>query len=77
MAAFYDVSQTWSKALFDHPVRAAHGIAYYARHDDEALCYAVFDRARAAITEKDRETDLDKDWFWRLALKYKVGMAPS
>lgn len=71
----YDVPQTWSKALFGHPL-SAHGIAYYARHDDEALCYAIFDRARAAITENDRETDLDKDWFWRLALRYKVGMAP-
>lgn len=71
----YDVPQAWSKALFRHPVDA-HGIAYYARHDDEALCYAIFDRARAAITEIEPETNLDQDWFWRLALRYKVGMAP-
>lgn len=71
----YDAPQAWSKALFRHPVDA-HGIAYYARHDDEALCYAIFDRARAAITEIERETNLDQDWFWRLALRYKVGMAP-
>jgi len=72
----YDVPQAWSKALFDHPV-GAHGIAYHARHDDEALCYAIFDRARSAIKEVERETDLDKNWFWRLAQEYKVGMAPN
>lgn len=72
----YDVPQAWSKALFGHPVNA-HGIAYYARHDDEALCYAIFDRASASITEIGRETNLDQDWFWQLALKYKVGIAPG
>jgi hypothetical protein len=72
----YDAPQAWSKTLFGHPVNA-DGIAYYARHDDEALCYAVFDRASASITEMGRETNLDQDWFWQLALKYKVGIAPS
>jgi hypothetical protein len=71
----YAVPQAWSKALFNHPI-AADGIAYHARHDDEALCYAIFDRAGAAIAEVGRETDLDQDWFWQLALKYRVGMAP-
>jgi hypothetical protein len=55
----------------------AHGIAYHARHDDEALCYAIFDRTRSAIKEVERETDLDKNLFWRLAQEYKVGMAPN
>jgi RES domain len=72
----YDGSQAWSKALFGHPINA-HGIAYHARHDDEALCYAIFDRASASITETERQTNLDQDWFWQLALKYKVGIAPS
>jgi hypothetical protein len=72
----YDDPQAWSKALFDHPVNA-HGIAYYARHDDEALCYAIFDRASASIAEIGREANLDQDWFWQLALRYKVGIAPS
>jgi hypothetical protein len=71
----YDVPQAWSKALSRHPA-GADGIAYYARHDDEALCYAIFDRATAAIAEAERETDLDQDWFWRLARSYRVGMAP-
>jgi hypothetical protein len=72
----YDDPQAWSKALFGHPVNA-HGIAYYARHDDEALCYAIFDRASSSVAETARETNLDQDWFWQLALKYKVGLAPS
>src|SRR5262249_10171619 len=55
----------------------AHRIGCYVLHDDEALCYVIFDRARAAITEVERESNLDQDWFWRLALRYKVGMAPS
>jgi hypothetical protein len=71
----YDVPQAWSKALSEHPKRA-DGIAYYARHDDEALCYAIFDRARDAFVETERRTDLDQDWFWQLAMPYKVGMAP-
>jgi hypothetical protein len=72
----YNDPQAWSKALFGHPV-SAQGIAYYARHDDEALCYAIFDRASTSIEETGRETNLDQDWFWQLALKYKVGLAPS
>jgi hypothetical protein len=76
MAAPYDVSQAWSKALFGHPVNA-HGIAYYARHDDEALCYAIFDRASAPIKEIGRESNLDQAWFWQLSLKYNIGIAPS
>lgn len=72
----YDAPQAWSKALFNHPVEA-DGIAYYARHDDEALCYAIFDRASAAVTEASRDTNLDQDWFWQLMLRYKVGVAPA
>ncbi len=71
----YDAPQTWSKALWGHPVKA-DGIAYYARHDDEALCYAIFDRAIGAVHEIERQTDLDQDWFWQLANRYDVGMAP-
>jgi hypothetical protein len=72
----YDAPQAWSKELFDHPLRP-DGIAYYARHDDEGLCYAIFDRARSSVREIDREANLDQDWFWRLARRYKVGLAPG
>ncbi len=72
----YDVPQAWSHALFEHPIRA-DGITYYARHDDEGLCYAIFDRARGSVREIDRELNLDQDWFWRLAQRYRVGLPPG
>ncbi|TIL25473.1 RES family NAD+ phosphorylase [Mesorhizobium sp.] len=71
----YDVPQAWSKALSAH--FDADGIAYYARHDDEALCYALFDRAAHAVREEERTVDLDADWFWALAKRYKIGLAPQ
>lgn len=71
----YDVPQSWSKALHDHPTMA-DGIAYTARHDDTALCVALFDRADDAFVEVERRTDLDQDWFWRLAANYGIGTAP-
>lgn len=71
----YDAPQAWSKAFAAHSV-GADSIAYHAQHDDEALCYAIFDPARGAVIEVDRSIDLDQDWFWRLALRYKVGLSP-
>ncbi|MEH6718301.1 MAG: RES family NAD+ phosphorylase [Aurantimonas endophytica] len=71
----YDVPQKWSRALAEHSL-AADGIAYTARHDDEQLCYAVHERAAAALVEVDRTEDLDQDWFWKLADQYGVGLAP-
>lgn len=71
----YDAAQAWSKALFDHPVEV-DGIAYHARHDDTEICYAIFDRAEAAIVEVSREVNLDQDWFWDVGTRYGVGLAP-
>lgn len=71
----YRAPQAWSAALFAHPDRV-DGIAYHGRHDDETLCYAIFDRARDAIREVRRELDLDADWFWAIAETYGVGLAP-
>lgn len=71
----YDIPHGWSEALRSHPAKV-DGIAYYARHDDEALCYALFDHAPAPVELTEQNTDLDADWFWRLAEKYGVGLAP-
>lgn len=72
----YDVPQAWSKALRAHPMKP-DGIAYYARHDDEALCYALFESESVCVVEDSRDTDiLDRDWFWQLADLYHVGIAP-
>lgn len=71
----YDVPHAWSLALSGHPV-GADGIAYHARHDDTELCYALFERAADAVSEAERELDIDQDWFWRIAERYGVGLAP-
>jgi len=71
----YDVPQQWSHALHSHSL-VADGIAYHARHDDRALCYALFNRASSHITEVERRVDLDADWFWQLADIYQMGFPP-
>ena len=71
----YDIPQTWSKAIADHPIRP-DGIAYHARHDDTELCYVIFERASASVTDELLIKNLDQDWLWRLAERYGIGMAP-
>ncbi len=68
----YDLSQAWSKAIYDHPADV-DGIAYRSRHDDNEICYAIFDRAQLKIKVSREQTDLDEEWFWELLVKYKVG----
>jgi hypothetical protein len=52
------------------------GIAYRARHDDNEICYALFDRSKPAMAEVDRdEVLLDADWFYDLLNYYSVGLA--
>jgi hypothetical protein len=72
----YDAPQAWSAALHAHAVNA-DGIAYTARHDDSAVCLAVFERAHDSVEEAYRNSHLDADWFWRIAEQYQVGLAPS
>jgi hypothetical protein len=45
----YDNPQAWSGKLFDHP-GGFDGIAYNARHDDEALCYGLFERGNQPLS---------------------------
>jgi hypothetical protein len=71
----YDVPQGWSRALHSLSLMA-DGIAYNARHDDRALCYALFDRISGHLTEVERRVDLDSDWFWELADIYQIGYPP-
>jgi hypothetical protein len=71
----YDVPQAWSKSLHDLAIQP-DGIAYNARHDDEAMCYALFDLASPCVEEESRYADIDQDWFWEIADLYHVGIAP-
>ncbi|WP_165928332.1 hypothetical protein [Rhizobium sullae] len=70
----YEVPQNWSKALSGHPV-AADGIAYHGRHDNTELCFALFEPVRSAVSTAERRTDLDANWFWQMAGRYKIGLA--
>lgn len=77
----YDVPRAWSAAihglrLSSGKSRKIDGIAYRARHDDDEICYAIFERAAGGIREASRLTALDCDWFWRLAERYGAGLAP-
>jgi hypothetical protein len=72
----YGCPQRWSGALHSHPSQF-DGIAYTARHDDAALCFAIFERAADALYERSRRTELDSDWFWDIAEPYGVGLAPD
>lgn len=73
----YDVPQAWSAALHNHP-SAFDGIAYYARHDNDEVCYAFFDRSASAITEVHREEMLlNAKWLDSLLDRYSVGIAPE
>jgi hypothetical protein len=71
----YDLSQAWAAALHNHP-GMFDGIAYRARHDDNEICNAFFDRSAPGIAEVDRDEMLDADWFYQLLNHYSVGLAP-
>jgi hypothetical protein len=70
----YALSQAWSRALWEH-ADAPDGIAYRSRHDDSALCVAIYDRAkdRLAIVEDRRLTD-DSKVLAKLLRRYDVGL---
>lgn len=68
----YDAPQDWSRQLFDHPA-GVDGIAYRARHDDDEICYAVFERAGPPAIH-DQRPDLNQDWFYDLMDVYGVGL---
>jgi hypothetical protein len=73
----YPLPQAWSAALYHHPDRP-DAILYRSRHDDGALCLAVFDRAADALGTPALEPDLlGESWFFELMELYGVGLSQS
>jgi hypothetical protein len=54
----YEITWAWSKAIQAHPSQV-DGIGYRARHDDDDLSIALFDRAADAIVVTDSLPLLD------------------
>lgn len=49
----YDLCRQWAKAFYNHPSRP-DGILCRARHDQEQLCVAIFERSKLTFKEKGR-----------------------
>jgi RES domain len=70
----YAASQQWSRALQEHKDNP-DGILYRARHDDSALCVALYDRAQDALAEVESHSlTEDPQYLARLLKKYSVGL---
>ena len=70
----YDLSQSWSRAIHDHPA-AADGIVYRSNHDNGEFCVALFERCRDRL-QPGRAAGLMRDRARIAALldRYKVGL---
>lgn len=74
----YDVTWAWSRAVHEHPDRV-DGIAYRARHDDDDLAVALFERAHDAVSVLDSTPLLDLSLSAELGGwldRYDVGLGP-
>ena len=72
--ADYAGSQLWSRALWEHSDQP-DGILYRSRHDDSALCVAVYHRAKDALAiVRDHSLGEDPRQLARLLKRYGVGL---
>jgi hypothetical protein len=70
----YAGSQRWSRTLWEH-IDQPDGILYRSRHDDSALCVALYDRAKDSLeTVQDRSLAEDSRELARLLRRYGVGL---
>jgi len=73
-ASDYAASQLWSRALWGH-IDQPDGILYRSRHDDSALCVALYDRAKDGLAiVQDRSLTEDARQLARLLKRYDVGL---
>ena len=70
----YATSQAWSRALWEH-AGSPDGLAYRSRHDDSAMCIALYDRAKDAlgVIAEQVLTD-DSRLLARLLRRYELGL---
>ena len=70
----YRMSQTWSRALWEHS-DGIDGVIYRSRHDDSAFCNAIYDRARSGLKAlSGRSLDEDPQLLARLLKRYDLGL---
>ena len=70
----YANSQLWSRALWEHGDQP-DGILYRPRHDDSALCVAVYDRAKDGLAiVQDHSLTEDAQQLARLLRRYDLGL---
>lgn len=70
----YAGSQLWSRALWEHGDQP-DGILYRSRHDDSALCVAVYDRAKDGLAIiQDHSLAEDPQRLARLLRRYGLGL---
>jgi len=70
----YPLSQAWSRAFWEH-VGKPDGITYRCRHDDSALCVALYDRARDALSAAgERSLTEDLQLSARLLKRYDLAL---
>jgi len=70
----YAGSQLWSRALWQHPDKP-DGILYRSRHDDSALCVAVYNRAKDGLAlVRDESLTEDSQELARLLKRYSLGL---
>jgi len=70
----YAGSQLWSRALWEHPDKP-DGILYRSRHDDSALCVAVYNRAKDCLAViRDESLAKDAQQLARLLKRYRLGL---
>jgi len=70
----YALSQLWSRVLWEHSDQP-DGILYRSRHDDSALCVALFDRAKDALAiVRDCSLAEDSKQLARLLRRYGLAL---
>ena len=70
----YTGSQLWSRAMWEHGDQP-DGILYRSRHDDSALCVALYDRARDGLAiVRNHSLAEDPQQLARLLKRYGLGL---